>query len=147
MRISSDSPERTRALAAALASILRPGDVVVLTGDLGAGKTCFVQGAAAALGVTARVTSPTFIIARRYAGVVAVNHVDAYRMLSLAELDDLDLDLDGSVTFIEWGDAVAAALPEHLIVHLRRGDGDARTIEIDASAPTWATREVEAALR
>jgi tRNA threonylcarbamoyladenosine biosynthesis protein TsaE len=147
MRLSSDSPARTRALGAALAGALRPGDVVVLTGDLGAGKTCFVQGVAAALGVTARVTSPTFIIARRYVGAVPINHVDAYRMLSLAELDDLDLDLEGSVTFIEWGDAVADALPEHLVVHLHRDDGDARTIEIDASSAAWADRGLEAVLR
>lgn len=146
VRLTSDSPERTRAIGAALAGVLRPGDVVLLSGDLGAGKTCFVQGAAAALGVTDRVVSPTFILARRYRGDVSVHHVDAYRLASLAELDDLDLDVETSVTFVEWGDAVADALPQHLVVHIERAADDTRIISIDAGAPAWASRNLEAAL-
>lgn len=147
MRLVSDSPSRTREIGASLANILEAGDIVVLSGDLGAGKTCFVQGAASALGVSARVTSPTFILFRQYAGEVAVNHVDAYRMESIAELDDLDLDLEGCVTFIEWGDAISEALPEHLVVHIARSGDDERVITFDATSGAWESREIEATLR
>lgn len=142
LTVVSDSPARTRALGAALATVLRPGDLVLLAGDLGAGKTCLVQGAAAALGVTARVTSPTFIVARTYAGDVPVCHVDAYRLSSLAEMEDLDLDLPQAVTFVEWGGAVQDALPtEHLIVTIVAGDdGDTREITIVTHGEMWGAR-------
>lgn len=139
--VPSDSPARTRALGAALASVLRPGDLVLLAGDLGAGKTCFVQGAAAALGVSVRVTSPTFIIARTYAGDVPVNHVDAYRLTSLAEMDDLDLDLPQAVTFVEWGGAVQDALPpEHILVTIISEGDEERTITVEAHGQAWRAR-------
>lgn len=146
--VHSDSPARTRALGAALASMLEPGDLVLLAGDLGAGKTCFVQGAAEALGVTTRVTSPTFIIARTYAGRVPVCHVDAYRLSSLAEMEDLDLDLPHAVTFVEWGGAVREALPpEHLVVTIARGDDDdTRTITVEPYGEAWQARGFAAAM-
>lgn len=147
MRLVSDSPARTRDIAGSLASILRAGDIVVLSGDLGAGKTCFVQGACQALGVSQRVTSPTFIIFRQYAGEIAVNHVDAYRMESIAELDDLDLDFEDCVTFIEWGDAISEALPEHLVIHISRSGEDERVITFDATSGSWESRDIEDALR
>lgn len=146
LTVRSDSPARTRELGAALASVLRPGDLVLLAGDLGAGKTCFVQGAAAALGVTVRVTSPTFIIARTYAGDVPVCHVDAYRLSSLAEMEDLDLDLPYAVTFIEWGGAVQDALPPDRLVVAIVSDGDdddRRAITVTVHGDAWGARASE----
>jgi tRNA threonylcarbamoyladenosine biosynthesis protein TsaE len=121
---------------------LVPGDVVALAGELGAGKTCFVQGAAAALGVTDRVTSPTFVIARRYAGTrCRVVHVDVYRLDSLREVEDLgyeDVFAPDAITFVEWADAVEAALPEdRLDVTIERGEGERRSIEVRAHGARW----------
>ena len=103
---------QTEALAAVIASISRPGDLLVLVGDLGAGKTAFTRGFAAALGVVGAVTSPTFTLANEYVGRVRVHHLDAYRIEHLDEVRDLALHelLDGdAVTLIEWGDTIAAA--------------------------------------
>jgi tRNA threonylcarbamoyladenosine biosynthesis protein TsaE len=102
-----------RALGARLAAALRPGDLVLLSGPLGAGKTTLAQGLGDALGVRGRVTSPTFVIARVHpslGGGPGLVHVDAYRLGGLAEMDDLDLDLDGSVTVVEWGEGLAEPL-------------------------------------
>ena len=102
-----------RALGRRLAGVLRADDLVLLAGPLGAGKTTLVQGLGEALGVRGRVTSPTFVIARVHpslAGGPALVHVDAYRLGGLAEVDDLDLDLDGSVTVVEWGEGLAEGL-------------------------------------
>lgn len=108
--------------------------MVVLAGDLGAGKTCFVQGAARALGVSARVTSPSFVIVRSYDGDVRIVHADVYRLNAMQELYDLgyeDLFDPEAVTFVEWGDAVAGELPERRITVTITADGDARAIEIE----------------
>jgi tRNA threonylcarbamoyladenosine biosynthesis protein TsaE len=120
--IDLPSAEATRALGAALAGILRAGDLVILTGDLGAGKTTFTQGLGAALGVRGHVSSPTFIVAREHAPLPRPDgsrgpglvHVDAYRLGGLDELDALDLDssLEDSVTVVEWGAGLAEALTE-----------------------------------
>src|SRR5580693_2274847 len=102
-----------RALGRRLAALLRAGDLVLLAGPLGAGKTTLVQGMGEALRVRGPVTSPTFVIARVHpplAGGPALVHVDAYRLGGLAEVDDLDLDLDGSVTVVEWGEGLAEGL-------------------------------------
>lgn len=119
--LSTRGADDTRKLAATVAGALRVGDVVSLTGELGAGKTCFVQGAAAALGVTDRVTSPTFLLRREYDGRVPVVHLDVYRLDTLREAGELGLDDIGRcVTFIEWGDAMQPLLPtDHLEVELR----------------------------
>ncbi len=119
-------PEGTRAVGATVADAIRPGDVVALTGELGAGKTCFVQGAAVALGVTDRVTSPSFVISREYDARIPVVHLDVYRLDSLAEVVDLGFeeifDRD-RVTFVEWGDAMSPLLPpDHLEVEFRMED-------------------------
>ena len=107
-------PDGTAAFARAVAGLVQGGDLLVLTGDLGAGKTTFTKAFAAALGVTAPVTSPTFTLANRYDGDLTVNHLDAYRITDLAEVVDLGLDdllVADAVTVIEWGDTIAGALP------------------------------------
>jgi tRNA threonylcarbamoyladenosine biosynthesis protein TsaE len=141
-------PDAMRSLGAQLAGLLRPGDLVVLAGPLGAGKTVFVQGIAAGLGATGPVTSPTFVIARVHrGGRVPFVHVDAYRLGGVDEVDDLDLDADlaSAVTAVEWG----AGLVEHLTrSHLRIdidrpvGDdaGETRQVRLVPSGPDWANR-------
>ena len=146
IRVATSGPDDTRAVGAAVARRLRPGDVVALSGELGAGKTCFVQGAAAALGVTVRVTSPTFVLLHTYPGEVPVVHGDVYRLGTLRDVLDLGEDVFAPdvVTFLEWGDAIAALLPDdHLEVVLRHADLDAA---LDASAAPdelAAPRELE----
>ena len=144
-----------RALASdVLAPHLRPGDVVILTGDLGAGKTTFTQGLGAAIGVRGPVASPTFIIARTHPSLVggpSLIHVDAYRLNSLAELDDLDLDtsLEDSITVIEWGEDKAEQLAAdrvHVViarevggeVDMERPDEGLRTVTFTAVGDRWA---------
>jgi tRNA threonylcarbamoyladenosine biosynthesis protein TsaE len=113
-----------RALGERLGADLHAGDLVVLTGDLGAGKTTLVQGIAAGLGATGPVLSPTFVIARIYrGGRVPLVHVDAYRLGSRVEVDDLDLDADlaESVTVVEWGDGLVEGLtPDRVVVSIHR---------------------------
>lgn len=135
-RYRSASPERTEAIAAALAAELEPGDVVLLHGALGSGKTTFVRGAARALGVRGPVTSPTFTIGRRYAGDVAVSHLDLHRLAGagLAGEDPALLDdylTADAVAFIEWPEAAAGAIAEPAAsVEIAHAGGDARTITI-----------------
>ncbi|MGW8566466.1 tRNA (adenosine(37)-N6)-threonylcarbamoyltransferase complex ATPase subunit type 1 TsaE [Isoptericola sp. NPDC055881] len=144
VRTETDLPdaEATRALGAALAGVLRAGDLVILTGDLGAGKTTLTQGLGAALGVRGQVASPTFIVAREHPPLPredgsrgpALVHVDAYRLGSLGELDALDLDssLEESVTVVEWGRGLAEALTDdRLEIDLERPRGDAGTLSGD----------------
>jgi tRNA threonylcarbamoyladenosine biosynthesis protein TsaE len=122
LTVLAATPDATHALGAALAPLLAPGDVVALVGPLGAGKTRLVQGIAAGLGVEGRVTSPTFVLVRRYAGRLPLLHCDAYRLERTGDLAALDDDLlaPDVVTCVEWGDAVADALPaERLEVALR----------------------------
>ncbi len=118
------SVDETRDLAHALASLARPGDVVVLAGDLGAGKTAFAQGFGSGLGVADRITSPTFTLVHVYEGRLPVHHLDVYRLEHLSEALDLGLPemLDeGGVVLIEWGDAIAPMLPRrHLDIEVRR---------------------------
>ena len=144
IRCRSSSPQDTQAIAAALAPALRPGDVIALSGDLGAGKTCFVQGAARALGVAERVTSPTFVLVREHAGTVPVLHMDVYRLSNLQELTDLGYEelLDpGRIVFIEWGDAIGPLLPEEFLdVEIRGDSEDQRTIDLHAHGSGWNRR-------
>jgi tRNA threonylcarbamoyladenosine biosynthesis protein TsaE len=146
MPVSTASVEETRALAGRLAALTVAGDVVVLLGDLGAGKTAFVQGLAAALGSPDPVTSPTFTIAQRYdGGRLIVHHLDAYRLAGPDEAADLALDElfdDHAVTVIEWGDRLQGLLPvDRLEIAFTFGDGDDdRVLTFEAGGPGWAAR-------
>jgi tRNA threonylcarbamoyladenosine biosynthesis protein TsaE len=134
----------TQSLAASMASVIQEGDLLVLVGDLGAGKTAFTQGLARALGVDEPVTSPTFTLANRYEGDMAVNHLDVYRLESLAEAADLAIDelLDDGVTLVEWGDIIRPTLPEdRLEVRIRYEDGDDdRRLDFTLVGPRWTER-------
>jgi tRNA threonylcarbamoyladenosine biosynthesis protein TsaE len=137
--------EDTRAFGRQLAGRLRAGDLVVLSGPLGAGKTALTQGIGEGLGVTGRVTSPTFVIARVHRGPLPLVHVDAYRLrdgrLDLKNLDDLELDeeLDRAVVVVEWGEGVVEALSDsHLEVVLERHDDDSRTATVTGVGPRWS---------
>jgi tRNA threonylcarbamoyladenosine biosynthesis protein TsaE len=140
-----------RAISEELAGQLRAGDVLVLSGDLGAGKTTFTQGLGAGLKVRGDITSPTFVISRVHpslAGGPALVHVDAYRLGGIAELDDLDLDasLDDAVTVVEWGHGLAESLaPDRLDIVVTRGDDDTdetRELRIIPVGPRWAASGV-----
>ena len=154
MRVELPTAEDTRALGRALAGVLEPGDLVVLAGPLGAGKTVLVQGIGTGLGVAGRVTSPTFVLARVHSGGrLPLVHVDAYRLGSVDEVDDLDLDadLDSSVTVVEWGSGLVERLADaHLLVRLSRaaepdagGAGEPRTAELVPTGGSWAQRLAE----
>lgn len=144
MKLSTASPSETQAVAAALASVVRAGDVILLSGDLGAGKTTFTQGFARALGVTEPVTSPTFTLLNEYRGRLRVLHADVYRLESLQEVIDLgigELVEEDSVALVEWGEAAAPALPGHLTIRLEHGEGDDdRTITLMPSGAAWSAR-------
>jgi tRNA threonylcarbamoyladenosine biosynthesis protein TsaE len=153
LQVRTASVEETRDVGAAVAGLARPGDVVVLAGDLGAGKTAFVQGFGRALGVAGRITSPTFTLVHVYEGRLPIHHLDVYRLDQVQEALDLGLAEmldDGGVVLVEWGDAILPALPHDLLeVRLTLGDGDDdRTITARAVGPGWAarTRALEAAL-
>ena len=145
LALVTHTPEDTRAIGRTLAAFLRPRDVIALTGDLGAGKTTFVQGAADGLQVTEPVLSPTFTLVRRYSGTLPVYHLDVYRLERLQEALDIGLEeiLDeGAVVFIEWGDAIDPLLPpEHLQVELTLpAEGDSRQLELTWFGRSWAER-------
>lgn len=145
IRAATHSVTETKQLAAALAELARPGDLLLLAGDLGAGKTAFTQGFGAALGVTERITSPTFTLVNQHEGRLVLNHIDAYRIEQLAEVLDIGLPelLDeGGVTVIEWGDAIVPALPaDFLLIQITLGDGDDdRTFELTTTGTRWSAR-------
>ena len=140
MRVHLESLEQMRTFAAALAEHLRAGDLLILTGNLGAGKTTFTQSLGKALDVAGRITSPTFVIAREHLsriGGPALVHVDAYRLADGEELEDLDLDseLDESITVVEWGAGMAEQLSnDHLDITITPvWDEDAENSEDDES--------------
>jgi tRNA threonylcarbamoyladenosine biosynthesis protein TsaE len=136
IELESSSPEETEQIAAALARELRVGDVVTVAGELGAGKTTFVRGAARALGVTGPVTSPTYTIGHRYAGNSEVSHLDLYRFegMSAAEWGDLERYFDDAIVFVEWPEAAAGWLPVPRVRVRLRHTGEAhRLIVLESS--------------
>ena len=147
VEVGAASAEDTRALGERLAGVLRAGDLLILSGDLGAGKTTFTQGLGAGLQVRGDITSPTFVISRVHPSLVggpALVHVDAYRLGGFEELDDLDLDtsLDEAVTVVEWGEGMAEGLAEtRLEVTLTRARadeaGEHRLLRFVGVGPRW----------
>lgn len=143
---ATGSADDTERIAGALAPVLRPGDVVVLAGSLGSGKTTFARGIGRALGVTEPVVSPTFTLVREYAGRIPLVHVDVYRLDWVQEFQDLGLEEvidEHAVTLVEWGDVVAAHLPaDRLDVHLESGSGDDdRLITMTLHGRSWSARQ------
>jgi tRNA threonylcarbamoyladenosine biosynthesis protein TsaE len=137
----------TRAFGRRLAGVLRPGDLLLLTGPLGAGKTALAQGIGAGLGVQGAVTSPTFVIARVHRGEIPLVHADAYRLGDAAdpraEIDDLDLDASAAdaVTLVEWGEGLVERLnDQYLQVRIDRLDDDTRVIDLVPHGDDWADR-------
>ncbi len=136
----------THAIAAAIAGLSRTGDLVVLAGEMGAGKTAFAKGFGAALGVTEPITSPTFTLVHSYdAGRITLHHADIYRLSTHHEVADLALaellEYDG-IVLLEWGDVVAQSLGEHLLVQLVADldDDDVRHITLSGTGRSWALR-------
>lgn len=144
--VTTHSPEATDALAQRIAALLEAGDVILLAGDLGAGKTAFARGLGRGLGVTEPVVSPTFTLAREYVGRLRMVHVDVYRLDTVAELLDLGLDdlaADDAVMVVEWGDVVSGEfVPDRLEVALAHGAAapDDRAITVTARGAAWARR-------
>lgn len=152
MAVTVVCPEEadTLAVAGRLAAEVRPGDVIVLSGDLGVGKTCFAGGLAAGLGVQERVVSPSFLLMREYSsGFLPFVHVDVYRLSSVNEFDDLEVEeraADG-VLVIEWGDAVAPALgADTLTVRFEVDDEEVRTLSFHPGG-TWNDRDLARVVR
>ncbi|MEV0404501.1 tRNA (adenosine(37)-N6)-threonylcarbamoyltransferase complex ATPase subunit type 1 TsaE [Actinoallomurus sp. NPDC050550] len=136
-----------RELGRRLAGALRAGDLVVLSGPLGAGKTTLTQGLGEGLKVRGPITSPTFVIARVHpslAGGPSLVHADAYRLGGLDEVDDLDLDLQDAVTVVEWGEGLVEELSEdRLEVTIERGDSEERTVRIAGVGARWADSPID----
>jgi len=134
--LTSDSPEATRRLGACMAPLIEAGDTIVLTGDLGAGKTCFTQGLADGLGCPAQVTSPTFVIVHELKGRLCLYHLDLYRIATSREFVDLGLEetlFGDGVCVIEWGDRFMEELPPDRVTIDFHFEGDtARRIEVSA---------------
>jgi tRNA threonylcarbamoyladenosine biosynthesis protein TsaE len=149
MELTSTSAAHTRAIGAALGAQLRAGDVAVLTGDLGTGKTVVAQGIAMALGVAERVVSPTFALVREYDGRLPFRHLDVYRLDHVQEAIDLGLEelLDDGVVVIEWGEGVRELLPlDRVEVTLallppEEADDDTRRIVVTTVGAGWIPRE------
>ncbi|MFM8267422.1 MAG: tRNA (adenosine(37)-N6)-threonylcarbamoyltransferase complex ATPase subunit type 1 TsaE [Ilumatobacteraceae bacterium] len=147
IHLRAASLDDTHAIAAAVAGMARSGDLVVLAGEMGAGKTAFAQGFGAALGVTEPITSPTFTLVHTYdtPGRITLHHADIYRLGSHHEVADLALgellEADG-IVLVEWGDVVGSSLGDHLVVELAHDPADesARLVTLRAVGHTWATR-------
>lgn len=131
----------TREVGAALASLLRRGDAVVLSGDLGAGKTTLVQGVARGLDVGVAVTSPTFTLVKEYEGTLPLTHVDIYRLRRVQDVVDLGLEEHDGVVFVEWGNVVEDLFgPDRLSIELTFEPGDGRRLRLSSGGASWSGR-------
>jgi tRNA threonylcarbamoyladenosine biosynthesis protein TsaE len=146
LHLRSDSLAATSAIAASLAGLARRGDLIVLAGEMGTGKTAFAKGFGQAIGVTEPITSPTYTLVHSYpAGRVTLHHADIYRLTTHHEVADLALaellESDG-IVMVEWGDVVAGSLGDHVLVRLDFDESDeqARDIVLSAAGKTWAAR-------
>ncbi|MDA8370934.1 MAG: tRNA (adenosine(37)-N6)-threonylcarbamoyltransferase complex ATPase subunit type 1 TsaE [Nocardiopsaceae bacterium] len=148
--VTADTDTAMRALGRRIAGLLRPGDLLILSGPLGAGKTTLTQGIGDGLHVRGPVTSPTFVISRVHpslSGGPALVHVDAYRLGGAAEVDDLDLDagIDDSVTVVEWGEGMAEELADdRLEIRIDRRPDDTRTVRLTGVGDRWAGAPLKA---
>ncbi len=148
LHVDTRSVEATHAVAAALEPLLGVGDVLLLSGDLGAGKTAFVQGLAKAMGITDRVTSPTFTLAHTYPGRLRLHHLDVYRFTRSEEALDLGLPElldDDAVVVVEWGEVIEAELPADFLrirIHLGspEDDADVRRLDFEPVGEPWTRR-------
>ena len=146
MRLHTKSPEDTKELGAALATLVRSGDVILLAGDLGAGKTTFTQGFGRGLGVTDPITSPTFTLLRHHPGRLQLLHADVYRLEHLEEISDLSLSElveEDSVAVVEWGDKAEAALPADFLeirIEFTDESEDGRQFALRSVGSGWAAR-------
>lgn len=143
MKRVTTSPAETDELAAAVAAVARAGDLIVLVGGLGAGKTRFVQGFARAMGIDEPITSPTFALVHNYEGRVPVLHADLYRLVSEHEVLDLGIDealADGAVALVEWGDLATNVLsPDRLTITITDVGETSRAFELDGWSDRWAS--------
>lgn len=158
LHLRASSIADTHAVAAAIAGVARSGDIIVLAGEMGAGKTAFAQGFGAAFGIEGPITSPTFTLVHSYdlpvgiRGIRSMHHADVYRLDRLAEVADLalsELAEFGGVVLVEWGDVVEGVFGDHLTVHLDQDPDDetdelsldrARLIEVAGTGASWAGR-------
>ena len=146
LELRARTAEETREVGEAMSASLRARDAVVLTGELGAGKTTFVQGVARGLGIEDQVSSPTFTLVKEYRGILDIAHVDVYRLERVQDVVDLGLDELGDgegVLLVEWGDAVEDLLPdERLRVELTTEDllSDVRRLRVSALGASWQER-------
>ena len=144
IEIISSSPDETMALGRRFAPLLTAGDIILLSGRLGSGKTLFVSGVAEGLGIRERVTSPTFVISRIYTdGFLPLVHADVYRLGSVAEFHDLELPDDGidGAVFVEWGDVIADSMPADHLTIVFALEGDTRRITFEPQG-TWMSRDL-----
>lgn len=145
IEISTDSAAATQAVGRRLAGLLRPGDVVLLAGRMGAGKTVFAAGVAEGLGVDEQVTSPSFVLVHEHSGFLPLVHADVYRLGSSAEFDDLELPAvaEEGVLLIEWGNVVEGSVPpDHLLVDIVTLSETERRIGL-APEGTWRSRPLK----
>ena len=143
--LTCSTEAETRAVGRRLASLLRAGDIVLLAGDLGAGKTVFAGGIAEGLGVEVPVVSPSFVLVRRYEGLMTMLHADLYRVGSSGEIEDLDLTTDAAegVLVVEWGDVAEQAFGDHyLIIRFSADEDGVRTLRLHPHG-SWAPRPLE----
>ena len=140
VQLSIDSASATKELASRIATEVHAGDLLLLDGPLGAGKTFFTQGLLKALGVDVEVTSPTFVMVKSYQGRLPINHIDAYRLLDLAKpvqaFEELDIDFESSLTIVEWG-AAFDLTGEALHIKIELGEGEARTLTLTGADSRW----------